>query len=266
VSSVSVSGSGFPAHPTLDTPLRLQTSTDKPWGGGTSRISTDANGGFTRDEAIGSPTFLGSITWFARVFDDANDNFAFDQGEQLLASGHSGTVTCTPPAVDEPPAFPALSNVEVNATSPSGAAVTYTVSATDKEDGSIAGNCVPPSASTFPIGTTTVTCTATDLGGHTVSAMFDVVVKGATGQITDLSKKVSTINLNQGIANSLDAKLHAVQDALASVKDGKTGAACNKLDAALNEISAQSGKDITVAQADALIADINRIKAVIGCA
>jgi len=36
--------------------------------------------------------------------------------------------------------------------------------------------CVPPSGSCFPLGTSTVTCTATDLAGNTASCSFTVSV------------------------------------------------------------------------------------------
>ncbi len=58
--------------------------------------------------------------------------------------------------------------ITVDATSPSGAVVTYDVSATDSQGGSGVASaiCNPPSGSTFPVGTTTVTCTATDNAGN----------------------------------------------------------------------------------------------------
>lgn len=42
-----------------------------------------------------------------------------------------------------------------------------------------AASCTPASGSAFPIGTTTVTCTATDLAGNTSSTQFDVSVAAA---------------------------------------------------------------------------------------
>ena len=39
--------------------------------------------------------------------------------------------------------------------------------------------CVPPSGSTFPVGTTTVTCTATDASGNTASCSFSVTLFAA---------------------------------------------------------------------------------------
>ena len=40
--------------------------------------------------------------------------------------------------------------------------------------------CVPASGSTFPLGVTTVTCTATDVDGNTSSASFNVTVRDTT--------------------------------------------------------------------------------------
>lgn len=44
--------------------------------------------------------------------------------------------------------------------------VTFTASATDNCDGPITPSCIPASGSTFPVGTTTVNCTATDAAGN----------------------------------------------------------------------------------------------------
>jgi hypothetical protein len=53
------------------------------------------------------------------------------------------------------------SNITVEATGPSGAAVSFSTSATDLVDGSVAVNCDADSGDTFPLGTTTVSRTAT---------------------------------------------------------------------------------------------------------
>jgi hypothetical protein len=76
---------------------------------------------------------------------------------------------------------PALSGVpadrSVPADGPSGAAVTFSSpSATDVVDSSPAVACAPASGSTFAVGTTAVTCTATDDSGNTSTAGFDVTV------------------------------------------------------------------------------------------
>jgi hypothetical protein len=58
-----------------------------------------------------------------------------------------------------------------------GARVTYTATAQDANDGALPVTCVPPSGSVFPVGTTTVTCTATDSAGNTGTdtARFEVL-------------------------------------------------------------------------------------------
>lgn len=62
------------------------------------------------------------------------------------------------------------------ATSNSGATVTYTATATDAVDPKPSVTCTPASGSLFPIGTTTVTCTAEDAAGNTSSGSFTVTV------------------------------------------------------------------------------------------
>jgi hypothetical protein len=65
-------------------------------------------------------------------------------------------------------------DITVQATSPDGTPVTFTVTATD---GVV--TCTPPSGSSFPLGTTTVNCTATNTVGST-SGSFTVTVIDTT--------------------------------------------------------------------------------------
>ena len=83
-------------------------------------------------------------------------------------------------AVDEtPPVMRVPADIVVDATGPAGAVVSYAASAVDDVDGPVEVTCSPPSGSTFPIGTTDVTCSASDAAGNEASASFDVHVKGA---------------------------------------------------------------------------------------
>lgn len=66
------------------------------------------------------------------------------------------------------------------ATSPAGAPVEYTVTATDNTDPSPAVSCDPPPVSTFALGATVVTCTAVDVSGNTSSGTFTVTVRDTT--------------------------------------------------------------------------------------
>jgi ABC-type phosphate transport system substrate-binding protein len=74
------------------------------------------------------------------------------------------------------------SNLTVTATSGSGAVVTFTApTATDDVSGSRPVTCSPPSGALYPIGTATVTCTATDLAGNTAAGTFTISVLPTQG-------------------------------------------------------------------------------------
>lgn len=77
-------------------------------------------------------------------------------------------VDTTPPALELPADFTVDSN--------SPTAVSYFARAIDLVDGLDVISCTPPSGSTFPRGTTTVTCEATDLSGNHASGSFHVTV------------------------------------------------------------------------------------------
>jgi hypothetical protein len=80
-----------------------------------------------------------------------------------------------PPTVNVPP------DVTAEATGPNGAAVMYpAATATDPVYGSAPVTCSPASGSTFPLGTNTVTCTATDPAGNFASNIFHVTVVDTT--------------------------------------------------------------------------------------
>jgi hypothetical protein len=83
---------------------------------------------------------------------------------------------------------PAISGVPadktVEATSSSGATVSYTnPTSTDLVDGAVPVNCTPLSGSTFPLGDTTVSCSATDSHGNSSSKTFKVTVQDTTGPV-----------------------------------------------------------------------------------
>jgi hypothetical protein len=106
----------------------------------------------------------------------------FDPGETIVdcraTDAHANTETAfftvfvgvPPPTLNLPADF------TVEATGPGGAVVTYTVSTSP--GATVA--CVPPSGATFPLGTTTVQCTATDAYNQTTTGSFSVTVADST--------------------------------------------------------------------------------------
>jgi hypothetical protein len=68
--------------------------------------------------------------------------------------------------------------------------VAFNATAEDAVDGSVEVTCTPPSGSTFPIGTTTVTCTAKDDSGNSSQADFSVTVEDTTApKVTSTSPR-----------------------------------------------------------------------------
>jgi HYR domain len=108
-----------------------------------------------------------------------------------VATPRTFTVTVvdtTPPTILNMPA-----NMTVSPTGPTGANVIWTApNATDIVDVTVPVICVPASGSFFPLGLTTVTCTATDAHGNPASASFTVLV-------ADTTPPVVTVTLNPGI-------------------------------------------------------------------
>ena len=181
-------------------------------------------------------------------------------------AGNSATATQVITVVDTTkPSLTLPAGIIVDATSPSGAIVTYATSASDIVSGAVAVVCSKASGTTFPIGTTVVSCTAADGAGNTVSGDFTVLVQAAAAQVGNLVAKVQAFNLAQGITNSLDAKLANILSALNAAQTGNVSNVCGQLGAFISQVAAQSGKSLTAAQAAELTADAQRIQAVVGC-
>lgn len=89
--------------------------------------------------------------------------------------------------------------------------------------------------------------------------------RSATGLLTTLATFAQTLNLSNGIANSLDAKLQNALQALDAANAGDTPSACNRMTAFLNEVSAQAGKAITLAQASQLTTLAEQVRAALEC-
>src|SRR5207248_1657204 len=80
------------------------------------------------------------------------------------------------------PTIQAHADLVADASGPAGASVSYTApSASDAVDGPVSVACAPASGSTFALGHTTVSCSATDAANNTTHSSFDVLVDDTTG-------------------------------------------------------------------------------------
>ena len=156
-------------------------------------------------------------------------------------------------------------NVTVNATGPTGAVVNYTPpTATDEGGETPTVGCLPASGSTFAIGTTTVTCTATDADdlNSPVTATFTVTVTGALGQLQALLASVGAL------PSSTAKTVLSVQlgDAIAAEQAGNTGRVCMDLFGVIRSAQTEeSYGQLTAAQATSIINAADQIAAVVGC-
>lgn len=108
------------------------------------------------------------------------------------------TYTATFSALDiAPPVITQQSDITVEATSALGAIVTFTPTATDNVDLIVQVDCMPVSGSQFVLGTTLVTCNATDAAGNVAASItFNVTVQDKTApQITLIGS--NPVNINQ---------------------------------------------------------------------
>lgn len=171
---------------------------------------------------------------------------------RLLGDIELGSPDATPPTVTVP------RDVMSEATGPGGAVVSYVAAARDDVDGIVPVTCSPASGSTFPIGTTTVTCTATDSSGNNGSASFTIHVKSASEQLSNLAAAVHDLGPGTSLADKLDS-------ARAALERSKVASTCASLNDFIRQVQAQSGKTISADTATSLITDATRIKAVLAC-
>ena len=150
-----------------------------------------------------------------------------DDGQGMTAASDVVVVVrdTTGPALTVPPV------VLAEATSPLGASVLYTASATDVVSGAVPITCAPASGSGFAIGSTVVTCSATDATGNIASATFNVIVS-------------DTIAPEVQITSSADALLSGSTFAVVVLANDIVGVAAvtvNGIEAARTVGTAQAG-------------------------
>ncbi len=157
--------------PTLQLPSSITKEATGPSGavvsyGASATDNVDGTDPVTCSRASGSIFPLGTTT----VTCSATDSV----GNTSTGSFTVTVVDTTPPTLQLP------SSIIKEATGPSGAVVSYGASATDNVDGPLPVTCSPASGSTFPLGVTVVTCSATDKAGNTSSGSFIVTVQDTT--------------------------------------------------------------------------------------
>ncbi len=92
----------------------------------------------------------------------------------------------TPPDISVP------GDMTVEAAGASGATATFSVTATDNIDGPLTATCTAESPSLFPLGPTTVSCSATDAAGNEGSESFTITVVDTTPPVVTVPADITT--------------------------------------------------------------------------
>ena len=158
-------------------------------GGGDRSIEID----ITVSNASGLGT--GSTQFIVAPFDLVT-NTSDPSGLQLrldstsAATIHVSFIDCNPVPTNTAPSITVSADLTAEATSSAGAAVNFSVSATDLEDGDLTddvickvGADVVESGDTFQLGDTTVDCSVTDSGDLSAQGSFKITVEDTTAPV-----------------------------------------------------------------------------------
>ncbi|MFM1768228.1 MAG: hypothetical protein RJA22_757 [Verrucomicrobiota bacterium] len=193
--------------PTLNVPADITTTTGPGESKKTVTFSATASDDFGSVSVSCAPpsgySFPIGVTTVSCSAVDGSGNTARAEFRITVLDGQAPTLAC--PADMSRPAIPGGTT----------AIVTYSVSAQDT-DPNVVVTCAPPSGSTFALGTTPVTCTATDSSGNASTCTFRVA-------ILDQQAPVITVPTNMVVANDA-GRCSAVVEYTATVTDNVPGA------------------------------------------
>lgn len=104
-----------------------------------------------------------------------------------------------------------------------------------------------------PVFPTTINAFDRVFNGGTESFAIRISLISPIEMVQNLIDTVQSFNFQQGIENSLDAKLQAAQNAIDDMNENNDQAAINSLESFINAVENQRGNQITNEQADILI-------------
>jgi len=147
--------------------------------------------GSTQAVVAGDPLATATVT-FTNVFSPGTHMITFTVSDGYTNVSCQTTLTIA--ADTEPPTFTCPANQTVEFANETGAQLTFaSPTATDDCSTQVSVNCIPPSGTLFPIGTTTVTCAAADGAGNQVQCRFTVTALGARSVVRDMAKDLARL-------------------------------------------------------------------------
>ncbi|HLA14662.1 MAG TPA: HYR domain-containing protein, partial [Gemmatimonadaceae bacterium] len=177
-------------------------------------------------------------------------------------SGNSAVATQKVTVVDvEAPVFNSIADISLDATSRDGAVVSFATSASDNVAVTNI-SCSHASGSFFPVGSTSVTCTASDAANNRASVSFVVTVVGPADHLNALIDLVEGAELSGGVANPLLNQLRAALDGL----EKPDVVSCTKIKDFIRALaSSKTRSELTVEEYNELLAYAVKIESMLGC-
>ena len=147
---------------------------------------------------------------------------------------------------------------------PDGARMGWNTHPTDNSDWYPDVVCEPESFSdfVFPIGDTTVTCTATDDSGNSSTGTFVVHVLSVAELLRQAQSYLVEIAVEPTLRKTLTAEL---ETAARAAERGKDAATCSAIGEYQDHVRAQSGKKLSVETADDLLTNADAIRDIVPC-
>jgi hypothetical protein len=218
--------------PAVTTPANIVVGNDKAtvtYSNATATDLVDGSVAASCTPASGTTFALGTTTVTCSATDKA---------------GNKGTNTFTVEVQDKTkPVVTVPGNSTAEATGPDGAAVEYSaVTAKDDVDGALTPTCSKASGTLFPLGTTTVTCSATDKAGNTGDSSFTVTVKDTTAP---------EVTVPGTITKEATSAAGATATFSASASDAVDGAVATKCEPTSGSTFALGSTSVTCSATDA---------------
>ncbi|MGY6274995.1 CARDB domain-containing protein [Methylomonas sp. MgM2] len=171
------------------------------------------------------------------------ENKATEVVDSAVSTVNFMLTTQAVPADNTPPVLSLPADIIAEATGPDGAIVTFSATANDVVDGPITPTCMPVSGDMFALGSTNVSCSATDKAGNTANGSFNVTVRDTMSPVLVCPADVSVMQGQQpvlgtpSVLDSVDPSPQLSNNAPANFSTGNTAVIWSATDASGNQAS-----------------------------
>jgi hypothetical protein len=179
------------------------------------------------------------------------------------SDGLAATASFTVTFVDTTAPVMELRDMTAIPNGPDGTLLGWNTNPTDNADWYPTVVCEPESFEfVFPIGDTTVTCTATDDSGNSSTGSFNVHVLSVAELLRQAQASLVEYRVEANLRRSLTAELEA---AARAADRGNDSATCSAITDYQDHVRAQAGKKLSAETAEALLLNADFIRRIVPC-